>query len=190
MEATLRFGNKPWPELPHVYLANMDATADVRAFTKIYGQLCWGGELAPDGNVDFVRNAQKMLRKAWANDSTALRKIAEGEPQRPHGYKIDLGLNMPAYTNDTHERFHLSITENGLEIEAEDVWSFAQLAFLRDHRLGKTHICANPECKTPYFLQSKKGQIYCSHRCAVAMNVRRFRAGKSSRSGNKKGKNQ
>ena len=187
MEATLRFGTKPWPELPHVYLANMDV-ADIRAFTKIYGQLCWGDELAPDRNADFVKEAQKVLRKAWANDAAALRKIAEGEPQRPHGYKIDLGLNMPGYTTDTHERFHLCITENGLEIEAEDVWSFAQLAFLRDHALGKTLICANPKCETPYFLQRKRGQIFCSHRCAVAMNVRRFREEKSSRSTLKKRK--
>lgn len=36
-------------------------------------------------------------------------------------------------------------------------------------------ICANPDCPHPYFLQKRKGQIYCSHPCAVLINVRRFR---------------
>jgi hypothetical protein len=175
LEATLRYGSKPWPELPHVYLANMDVPADLRAFTKIYGLICRNADLAPDGQADFVRDAQSLLRKAWANDRSALRRLAEGEPERPTSQKID--SPVVRRVSHTYERFHLKITDAGMEIEADDVWAFTQLAFLRDHNLEKTKICSNPECPTPYFLQSKRGQIFCSHRCAVATNVRRFREG-------------
>lgn len=37
-------------------------------------------------------------------------------------------------------------------------------------------MCENPDCPTPYFLEARKGQKYCSHKCAVLINVRRFRA--------------
>lgn len=180
LETTLRYGSKPWTELPHVYLANMDIPADIRAFTKIYGQLCRDGEFMPDGNAAFMRAVQEVLRKAWANDPTALRKIAKGEPERPGGYQIDAEEMKWTVVNHS-ERFHLKVTETGLEIEADDLWAFTQLAFLRDYNLEKTKICANQQCETPYFLQSKRGQIFCSHRCAVAMNVRRFREAKQKK---------
>jgi hypothetical protein len=36
--ATLRCGDKPWPEWPHVYLANIEGPADFRSFTKKFGR--------------------------------------------------------------------------------------------------------------------------------------------------------
>jgi hypothetical protein len=152
----------------------MEIPVDVSAFTKIYGQLFRGGELALDRDAALIEECQDVLRKAWAKDPDALGRLVEGEPERPTGRKISFGSsNLPAYHSS--EQFHLLITPAGLEIEADDIWSFTRLAFLRDYNLEKTQICANPQCKTPYFLQSKRGQIYCSHRCAVAANVRRFR---------------
>ena len=69
------------------------------------------------------------------------------------------------------------ITQAGIDLYAQDMWTFIRVAFVRDLFLKRPRICANQAygCPSPYFLESRKGQTFCCHRCAVQMNVRRFR---------------
>jgi hypothetical protein len=187
LTATIRYGDKPWPEYPHVELANMDLSDDsIHAFTKRYGPLFADYEftsplprtdfqLSQRGNTEsgkkwmdmrMVSNAQKTLREAWRNSPEYLKAIAGHDPEQ------DAFLYAPMQPV-------IAMTDTGIELIAPDIWTFIRLAFLRDHAAGDTQICANPNCKfphgTPYFLQSKRGQLFCRHRCAVFANVRRFR---------------
>jgi predicted RNA-binding Zn ribbon-like protein len=55
------------------------------------------------------------------------------------------------------------------------MWTVVRVAFLMDYKIGRIKVCGNPDCVTPYFVESRKGQEFCSHKCAVLINVRRFR---------------
>jgi hypothetical protein len=99
--------------------------------------------------------AQKLLQEAWRGNVEALDEIAAG----------------------LTDELELEAHPQGLELRVRDLWTLVRLLFLRDHASGKTKVCANPDCPTPSFLQARKGQKYCTHSCAVLVNVRRFRAG-------------
>ena len=63
----------------------------------------------------------------------------------------------------------------GVEIAVLELWNLVRFLFLRDYAAGKTRVCANKDCSSPHFLERREGQKYCTHKCAVLMNVRRFR---------------
>lgn len=187
LTASIRFGDKAWPEYPHVYLANMEMSEDsIHAFLRLYGRLfeerepvsplpktdaaVWSpvirkGQKEPM-SIQAVAAAQRVLRGAWRNEPDWFAAIAGHDPEQ------DAFIYKPMQPE-------LSVTDTGIELITPDVWTFARLGFLRDHALGKTKICANPDCTSPhgtmYFLQAKQGQMFCCHRCAVRVNVRRFR---------------
>jgi hypothetical protein len=139
----------------HERLANMGLDLDsIYVFTKLWGFFV--------GNVDMARGHfytqphhvqpfQNLLRRAWAGEDKALAEMASDIVAR-----VDL-------------------RPNGVDIAVVDLWSLVRLLFLRDHAVGRTGVCANKDCLSPYFLQTRKGQKFCSHKCAVLMNVRRFR---------------
>src|SRR5438270_1112826 len=56
-----------------------------------------------------------------------------------------------------------------------DLSKFLLLLFLIDYQQGKTKICMNAACASPYFVQERKDQQYCTRRCAVLINVHRYR---------------
>ena len=167
-----------WKEPPHERLANLP-TYDTRgaqlvrttkpavsglgeskaieAFVRRHGILF--GRVNETGHFyeDAVRfaNAQELLRRAWSGDGAAIREIEE---------QVEDALEA-----------HPSVRAGGIEVATENLWSFICVLFLRDQAARKTKLCQNPDCSNPYFLQQRKGQKYCSHKCAVLMNVRRFR---------------
>jgi hypothetical protein len=59
------------------------------------------------------------------------------------------------------------------------MWDFIRLAFQRDCLEGKTRVCGNPDCPSPYFITVQKARgkprQYCCKRCLTLVNVRRFR---------------
>jgi hypothetical protein len=149
-----------WRELPHIFLANLSLNyADLGPayeFTKRYGYLA--------GHIDHVKckffvdipkiaGMQDLIRKAWAGDETSI-----GDLER------DLSSEM-----------QLSVRAREIEISVSDLWTLIRVLFLQDRGAKKTKVCASSDCPTPYFLESRKGQKYCSHKCAVLINVRRFR---------------
>jgi hypothetical protein len=71
---------------------------------------------------------------------------------------------------------HIDVNPRGVEIAVHDLWDLARLLFLRDFAAGRTKVCANEDCGSRYFLEQRKGQKFCSHNCAVLINVRRFRS--------------
>jgi len=150
-------------------LAEWDAERIV-SFTLRYGPLSpknlTGSDLEHFEPGDPVRidtaqfvGLQKLLCDAWRGDPKALKEVV-------------IGL-----TGDLELRLRLE----GLEVAVLDLWVLIRLLFLRDHAKGKTKVCPNPDCPTPCFLRSRKGQKYCSHRCAVLISVWRFREREAER---------
>jgi hypothetical protein len=95
---------------------------------------------------------QDLLRKAWRGDKEALE-----------------------YLTQKNHRASVCIRPDGVSIIADDAGTCACLLFLHDCLNGKTAICASPDCPAPYFLRARKGQKFCSHRCATLISVRRLR---------------
>ena len=108
-----------------------------------------------DGRVvmrqDHVEPFQRLLQRAWRGERKAISEMAQDVKAR-----VDVGTKS-------------------IDIAVVDLWSLVRLSFLRDHGADRTKVCANPDCSSPYFLQQRKGQQYCTHKCAVLINVRHFR---------------
>lgn len=148
---------RPWPEWPHIALANIPANnaAAWKAFKETYGCQQWDAEDAAGWRC--------VLQAEWE-------RVAKETSQTGQGVRGDL-----TYTPDTLD-LRFAITPQGeIEMVAASLRDFIIAAFWRDAALGRVKICPSPECPNRYFLESKRGQIYCSHRCAVRENVRRFR---------------
>jgi hypothetical protein len=55
----------------------------------------------------------------------------------------------------------LELNKGHFEIRMRDLYATVMILFLRDHWAGKTAICANPDCLTPYFVKKRRTQKYC-----------------------------
>jgi len=143
------FDLRRWAAPPHLTLVH---TKEFLAFTRRYGVL----STRPSGEIYFVRpddvrRFQGYLRQAWEGNENVLEQML-----------VDV-------------RASLRVLPTGLEIIIEDLWTLVRLMFLHDHFSGRTKICANRDCETRYFLAVRKSQKFCSPRCTVLINVRRFR---------------
>ena len=114
----------------------------------------------------LIERMQSLLRGAWRGDAECQMLVAEGYPGSPVNDPVFGGINI-GWSSGT------SNTPNVLR--PQDLWSFIRIAFLQDYAAGKTKVCQNPDCPTPYFLQKRKGQNHCCRKCVVLVNVRRFR---------------
>lgn len=189
LKATLRYymagTKKTWPDPPHVFFANLELTPEsLRKFEKTYGPMrTWETKqrVANEERVvssDPMTDAQErqwILRMAWCGDTEALLSMGIG--------------NTVGYVPDVEPargpiRIVPGVTKDGIDLYALGMWSFIRIAFLHDFFEGKIGLCANSEhgCPAPYFLIPRKGQEYCTHKCAVQMNVRRFREREKLRS--------
>lgn len=151
-----------WKEPPHVALANLrpDAKA-LSAFTRRYGVVSdrqsSGLRFVTPSDVGRFRD---YLQLAWRGDEKVIEQML-----------VDV-------------RASLQVRSTGVEVAVEDLWTLARLTFLQDKLAGRTQVCAAANtlyCPAPYFLAARKGQTFCSHRCAVLINVRRFRERESQR---------
>ena len=70
-------------------------------------------------------------------------------------------------------RFSVGPKENELSIGS--LRTLIEIFALQDCAAEKLGVCANPDCPARFFLKVRRGQNFCSHRCAVLINVRRFR---------------
>ena len=91
---------------------------------------------------------------------------------------------------DVVVRVDMTRKGEGIDIAVVDLWNLTRLLFLRDYSAGRTRVCSNPDCSSPYFLQQRRGQKYCTHKCAVLMNVRRFREREAKVKSQSKGRTQ
>ena len=138
----------------HERLANMTLDVDsLYVFTKVWGFL--DAEVDDKGRLvarpQHLEQFQDLLQRAWRGDTKALSEMAKDVKAR-----VDVGAK-------------------GIDIAVVDLWNLVRLSFLRDYKAGRTKVCANEDCPSPYFLEQRKGQKYCTHKCAVLVNVRRFR---------------
>ena len=143
-------------EQPHEALANMgDAHAASQAFAA-----CWGGlweekqakavEATGEELEGIYRALRDNLRSAWRNDKDAIARL-EGMA-------------------GVHFRWHFKGKKT--ELIPEDLWTAIVLLFLRDHALGRTAICANPNCTSPHFVRKRSSQKYCESGPCVEFGAR------------------
>jgi len=153
--------------------ANRPSLEAMDMFIKRYGLLAAETSSDEDGNVYFRESAfgfvvcQNTLQEAWKGNARELRNMRK-QVQR----KLRVGPTVEA---------------GRIGFVTEQLWPFVCMLFFRDYAAGKTKVCANPDCPHPYFLKERKGQMYCSHPCAVLINVRRFR-GREREADRKRGK--
>jgi hypothetical protein len=148
-----------WKEPPHVVFANLDLNSGdlgpALKFTRQYGYIS-GRVIGDRYRVDLaeLKDRQELVRDAW---------VGLG------GTDLEVDLMVP----NPHLRVSIGARES--EIAVDSLWTLIQILVLRDSAAEKTDKCANPDCPAPYFLRTRKGQKFCSHKCAVLINVRRFR---------------
>lgn len=99
----------------------------------------------------MARMKQALLPSAWRSEPSRLKTIFEAlQP-------------------------FVQVEKGKLLLVPETLRQFIRLSFALDLVSHKAAVCANPDCPAPYFLRTRKGQQFCCHRCAVLINVRRFR---------------
>lgn len=195
---------KQWREPPHLHFVNLqldtpDAWRAVLAFDHLYGPLLrehvrmkpemrrisdkaphltaeereqWKtvaskGEFGFSVNEDvrIEKDIQELLRRAWHEEALAIEALQYGVSHHAQ--------------QETYGPLEVKVVGGvaGVELYARDLWSFIRVAFLADHSACKTRVCENSDCPAPYYLAARRGQKFCSHKCAVLINVRRFRTG-------------
>ncbi len=171
-----------WIEPPHYYLANLELSREsIRSFATRFGlpyrEWRWESSRMDRGkrrgswvlNKRDIERMQALLQRAWRGESGAIADIEKGDPNCPRD---------PVYRKIEVD---WSIGSKGIVATALNLWSFMRIAFLQDCATARTRVCGNQDCPTPFFLQARKGQKYCSHKCAVLINVRRFRKRRKTR---------
>jgi len=162
---------KAWKTPPHVALANLSLNPQaIASFIRKYGTL--GDIVGTEGQADtegssqsvsfilnpsFVGDMQSILRLAWRADRSALLQIEDVVKQ------INLQV-VPSL-----------VRREEIVVKTSDLWKYLCFAFSIDYIEEKTKTCTNPDCEHPYFVQKRKDQQFCSHRCAVVINVQRYR---------------
>lgn len=151
------FDVSSWKDEPHIALANLrDDPKAVLRFTRTYGVLSWGkGKTI---SVRGVLNYRDFLRRAWEGD---------GEQNWTGPYNF---FGMPSVKD-----IWLIAQPTGMIITVSALWPLIQFLFSRDWSEKRIRKCENPDCPAPYFRAVRKGQRFCSQRCGVLINVRRFR---------------
>jgi hypothetical protein len=133
------------PEQPHEAFANLRAEPEARkAFAHRFGTMkshpeVLAGAFGPPKDITDKRI--ERLRKAWQGDTDAMEQL-----------RREIGLRP----------FKLKIEGKRIVMEPKSQWSSICFLFLRDQATGKTAICANPDCHSPYFIKKRKTQKYCT----------------------------
>jgi hypothetical protein len=125
----------------HSEFANVrDDGAD--AFIRRWGPLFTHAKLFDQMAVGW----RDVVRAAWRGDEKALASIQKW-------------VNSQMFTS-------LQFTEGRLECAPRDLMGSIFILFLRDHLSGKTTICENPDCISPYFVKRRPRQRFCSDECS------------------------
>jgi hypothetical protein len=135
------------PEQPHEAFANLrDEPEALEAFSRRYGprkeQFMYGSfhSLAPR-YAKQVYSLRYDFRRAWRGEQDALEWVRNT-------------LKAESFTFSTHQR--------QIVMEPKSLLGTIFLLFLRDYAAGKTAICANPDCHSPYFIRKRRTQKYCT----------------------------
>jgi hypothetical protein len=153
-----------WPDAPHVALANLrDEPEAVLRFTRTYGMLVWPKRKPGSIPTSEVLRVRDQLRHAWdkgidLNDSflTSIKTTVTVWP-RVQGLRAGVGIRV------------------------EELGHLIGMMYTRDLWEGRARKCGNPDCPAPYFCAVRRGQKFCTQKCAVLINVRRFREREAGR---------
>jgi hypothetical protein len=173
-----------WKKPPHEALVNLelDKKTDLEAFVRTYGILHahWVTEIEATearakwrktragrsrfhlfplfhGLLSDLATAQDLLRRAWKGEA---RGIVAIEKEIEEGFEV--GTFKLRYGSPV--------------LKTDDLWKYSCFLFLLSSAAGGSKICERDGCPTPYFIQRRRGQKFCSHECAVLVSVRRFRS--------------
>lgn len=174
-----------WKDPPHVALANLGYVPGsayrppdeehLRRFLMHYGPLGFGigagdvsterttGLLEPEGTdylLETIYDVQRRLRRAWDT----------GTPQV---------FTDPFSAGLRYWPLDVKVQRGSLVIEVKSCLDYIKLLLARDLADGHAKRCENETaCSAPYFIAKRTDAIYCSHPCAVLVNVKRWRAGR------------
>jgi hypothetical protein len=152
-----------WKDSPHVALANLrDEPEAVCRFVRTYGLLAQDKRKTVP--VREVLEHRDSLRRAW------------------EGKTFDF-FAFPAW----HGATLCGLQAGGFLIAIDALWPLIQVMFIQDWTEKRIKRCGNLDCPAPYFCAVRRGQKFCSQRCGVLINVRRFRQREAK--GSKKGGN-
>jgi len=167
-----------WPDPPHVAIANLGyvtgqvnrfaSESEMRGFILRYGipedlnsyPSATNDVMPFEMRVSIFRWHQQQIRLAW--EKRDVRLFTD-----PGNFTEFLGFEYLAVNWVAHR--------DGLILQPADCFTFAGLLLARDLAEERALICKNPNCPAPYFVANRLGAKYCSHRCAVSVNVRNFR---------------
>jgi hypothetical protein len=168
--------------------------ASLKLFFNTYGLAVkpWVGEgKLYKADPIALDKLQFVLRSAWRNDPVAYEIMAGGDEDlesvgylkanassaewiksgwpRRHRFPVDL--------TDVHASISGTLVplSNSMELVITGLRSLLSWQFLHDCWKGGLCICSNNECFTPYFVQRRKGQKYCSHDCAMVIATGNYR---------------
>lgn len=116
--------------------------------------------------IGAITGAQFLLRSAWTGDSEAM---------AGHFQDGTLSEAFRVVSFDILQSYAMRRPSEVL-LETEELWDYMRYLLLTDYAEQRLGVCDRADCPTPYFVQQRKGQRYCSHDCAVLENVRRFRS--------------
>jgi hypothetical protein len=159
--AVQAFDFSSWKDAPHVALANLrDEPEAVLRFTRTYGVLTrnYKGESIVL-SVQDVLALRDVLRDAW-----------EGRTYSPLLTTVDMKTTLLIGPLIAQAKLNA-----GIQIQVKNLATLISLLFAQDYSEGRLKKCANPDCSAPYFRAVRRGQKFCSNRCAVLINVRKFR---------------
>jgi hypothetical protein len=142
-----------WKDPPHIALANLrDEPEAVLRFVRTYGLLARDKRKAVP--VREVLEYRDSLQRAWEGETFAF-------------------FAFPAWNSATL----CGLQEGGFLIAIEALWPLIHVLFSQDLKEKRIKKCENPDChEVPYFCTVRKGQKFCSQKCAVLINVRQFRS--------------
>lgn len=145
-EPVPRQASKATAKMPiHVQFANLhDDPKAFRLFKSRWGPLTRMGDAEHEAELGL----RDRLREAWGGEENAW-----SNPKRPLSARLTLGK----------DRF---------EIQLPELYQTIGILFQRDFWAGKTAICANPDCLTPYFVKRRKNQRYCESGACTAQAQR------------------
>lgn len=199
VEMSGRFSARPldakrWKSPPHDALANLGYGSDPRGdgvasdeeiiwFTRRYGLLTWETDLNAGNKEETFRYdlaswraKQRDLRDAWRKQDASLYT-------NPPWFAASIGK-----ATGFNPSIVLEAEYNPPELRPTHCDTYIKLLLQRDISEGYAKICQRPDCPHPYFIATKKDAKYCSHPCAVAVNVKNFRQRQKQRKKNKRRK--
>jgi hypothetical protein len=148
----------------HVAFANMrDEPEEVKAFSKRWAVR----PVDSDPLEPLLIPIRDTIRIAWRSESR-IDAISKGPALLYPELALRISKRKLASIESTFTA-RIRVTAGRTEVVPDHWWQTAWLLYLRDCLLGKTAICENPACPTPFFIRKRKTQKFCDggHDCSA-----------------------